>query len=356
MRIVFLVLLSIALSACSTTMPVPAPVSLPEVERDAESEPAQQPLARVASPSTSVIPEQLVVETEGEIEAEIAHKVPHDDAAAARDISRVRALCDEIGRKLSSVSAADCQRQHMQYEAVSVLDRAIAYRDFGPLESDSLQGRVLLVGGIHGDEFSSVSVVFKWMDLLRQQAPWPLLLRVVPLANPDGLLRAKSQRQNEHGVDLNRNFPTTDWAINAQEYWVETTAKNVRRYPGETSASEPETRWLVAQIKEFAPDVIIALHAPHHLVDYDGPPSAPQQVGKLNLRQLGVYPGSLGNYAGHDLLIPVVTLELQSAGIMPADVEIRSMLEDLQQWLQVQLSQRTVNSDPPSIPGNATSR
>jgi hypothetical protein len=59
MRIVFLVLLSIALSACSTTIPVPAPVSLPEVERDAESEPAQQPLARVASPSTSVIPEQL---------------------------------------------------------------------------------------------------------------------------------------------------------------------------------------------------------------------------------------------------------------------------------------------------------
>jgi len=345
-------LLVFMLSACSTTKPVvvfapmlssePELSAEPEPELSAEPapkpEPARQALPRVASPSTST-----AVRAVG-------------DETAAQVMTKIAGLCAEIGRKLSSVSAADCQRQALQHTAVSVLNRPIAYRDYAPAEPGNQQGRVLLIGGIHGDEFSSVSVVFKWMDLLSQQAPWPLLLRVVPLANPDGLLRTKSQRQNENGVDLNRNFPTTDWASHARDYWVETTSKNIRRYPGETSASEPETRWLVDQIREFAPNVIIALHAPHHLVDYDGPPSAPQQVGKLNLRQLGVYPGSLGNYAGQDLQIPVVTLELQSAGIMPADAEIRSMLKDLQQWLHVQLSQQAVNSGQPSAPNSATSR
>lgn len=352
MRIVFLLLLSSALGACSTRMPsVPVPSPQPALE--------MQSPADVANPSASVLDDGVddgVVDEVDEVVDErfdqVRDKARRDDATVAQ----VTALCAEIGRKLSSVSMADCQRQQLQHAAVSVLNRPLAYKDFAPPEPGAEQGRVLLIGGIHGDEFSSVSVVFKWMDLLGQQAAWPVLLRVVPLANPDGLLRVKSQRQNEKGVDLNRNFPTADWASNARDYWVKTTAKNIRRYPGETSASEPETRWLVEQIRDFAPDVIIALHAPHHLVDYDGPPSAPQQVGKLDLRQLGVYPGSLGNYAGHDLKLPVVTLELQSAGIMPAAAEIERMLVDLRQWLQVQLGQQAIDSDRPSVPGSATSR
>jgi hypothetical protein len=347
MRIAFLVLLSLALGACSTGMR-PAPSPQPALEM-------QSPV-HVANASARGLDDLIVDEVDDQIKDEslvqVRDKLRRDDAAVAQ----VTALCAEIGRKLSSVSMADCQRHNLQHAAVSVLNRPLAYKDFAPSESSAQQGRVLLIGGIHGDEFSSVSVVFKWMDLLGQQAAWPVLLRVVPLANPDGLLRVKSQRQNEKGVDLNRNFPTLDWERNARDYWVKTTAKNIRRYPGEASASEPETRWLVEQIRDFAPDVIIALHAPHHLVDYDGPPSAPQQVGNLDLRQLGVYPGSLGNYAGHDLKLPVVTLELQSAGTMPAGSEIEGMLVDLRQWLQVQLGQQAISSDPPSVPGNATSR
>jgi protein MpaA len=348
MRTVFLLLLAVALGACSTTTPIAVLVPAPEPKAETVPELAKQTSTRVARPPGSVIDEKK--------EKEVSRNNAPARQTTSQLSSQVTALCAEIGRKLGSVSRDDCLRQHMQYEAVSVLNRPLAYKDYAAPEPDAQQWRVLLVGGIHGDEFSSVSVVFKWMDMLDQTAPWPLSLRVVPLANPDGLLRAKSQRQNENGVDLNRNFPSMDWATNALDYWVETTSKNIRRYPGETSASEPETRWLVAQIRDFAPDVIIALHAPHHLVDYDGPPSAPQQVGKLNLRQLGVYPGSLGNYAGHDLKTPVVTLELQSAGIMPSTTEIEAMLDDLQRWLLVQLSQQAVNPDPPSVPSSATSR
>ena len=99
-----------------------------------------------------------------------------------------------------------------------------------------------------------------------------------------------------------------------------------------------ETQWLVKLIKEFEPDVILSLHAPYHLIDYDGPPTAPKVLGSLSLRRLGVYPGSLGNYAGIDLKIPIVTVELKSAGIMPSEKEVGRLWRDLVQWLGRQLS------------------
>ena len=180
--------------------------------------------------------------------------------------------------------------------------------------------------------------MFKWMDILNQHHSGLFHWRFVPLANPDGLLKQDSQRQNHNGVDLNRNFPTTDWDRRAQSYWIQTTHRNPRRNPGPAGASELETQWLVKQINEFRPDVVISMHASRHLVDYDGPPTAPRQLGTLNFKPMGVYPGSLGNYAGIDLQLPVVTVELQSAGTMPTRDEINRMWLDLVQWLQRQLA------------------
>lgn len=101
--------------------------------------------------------------------------------------------------------------------------------------------------------------------------------------------------------------------------------------------TELETRFIVDLIGDFNPDIIISMHAPYHLVDYDGPPSAPHKLGGLYLRELGVYPGSLGNYFGVDLAKPIVTVELKSAGIMPTDGEIDRMWTDLVRWLREQL-------------------
>jgi hypothetical protein len=197
---------------------------------------------------------------------------------------------------------------------------------------------VLVIGGIHGDEFSSVSILFKWMRILDEHHSGLFYWRFIPTTNPDGLLRKKSQRQNHNGVDLNRNFPTTAWEKHAIAHWRNKTHSNPRRYPGSAPASEPETKWLVNQIDTFKPDVIISMHAPYHLVDYDGPPTAPDKLGSLYLRDLGVFPGSLGNYAGLDLEVPIVTVELDSAGIMPSAQNINTMWSDLIRWLRDQLS------------------
>lgn len=261
-----------------------------------------------------------------------------DSARAQVEQSSVRAMCREIGNKLGSVSIEDCLAQPLTFaDAYTVQSRPMVVRDFLPERREGQEGndkpRILILGGIHGDEYSSISIMFKWMALLDESGKKNFQWRFAPTVNPDGLLDGQAVRQNANGVDLNRNFPSDDWLDLAVDYWANTTNRNPRRYPGTHPASEPEVQWVVEQINSYKPDVIVSVHAPYHLLDYDGPPEPPQRIGELHLHLLGVYPGSLGNYAGINLGIPVVTMELPSAGIMPSDEQILTMWEDLQNWL-----------------------
>ena len=243
------------------------------------------------------------------------------------------ATCQAIETKLSSVKLGDCSKHLFGSGGSTQNGHELLYLSL-PAQSVNGQkaGRVLLIGGIHGDEFSSVSIVFKWLDILQRLPNRQFDWLVVPAANPDGLLSNPGTRQNATGIDLNRNFPTQDWHQKSTEYWLSRN-KNPRRYPGKDPASEIETRWLMAVIDDFKPDVIIAVHAPYSLVDFDGPPKAPSKLGELQLNQLGIYPGSLGNYGSRCLDKQVVTLELPSAGSMPKAVEIKRMWRDLVRWL-----------------------
>jgi protein MpaA len=256
--------------------------------------------------------------------------------------STIKSLCSEIGNKLGSVNEENCLSQHLVHDNhYSNEGRPLAYKVYPPLLTRKPLGKVLLMGGIHGDEYSAISVMFKWMDTLNIHHSGLFHWTVIPSLNPDGLLQRKAQRQNANGVDLNRNFPSKDWNELALKYWKEKTYKNPRRFPGNKALSEPETIWLDKVIKAFQPDVIIALHAPHRLVDFDGSLQAPKKLGGLHLRLLGTYPGSLGNYAGVDLNIPVVTVELASAGSMPSNNEISRMWVDMIRWLQKELPKKS---------------
>ena len=192
----------------------------------------------------------------------------------------------------------------------------------------------MLVGGTHGDELAAISVVFKWMKTLEKHHSGLFHWHVSPLMNPDGALIKKQSRLNANGVDLNRNFTTADEG-SALSYWETKTNRNKRRYPGNKPLSEPETQWLKNEIEQFKPDVIISVHAPYSLVDYDAPSriNAPKRIGYLHKNLMGTYPGSLGNYAGMHLGIPVITLELPHAGIMPSKQQISHLWTDLIRWL-----------------------
>ena len=248
------------------------------------------------------------------------------------------ATCRRIGTKLGSVGFDECMEIGLELSgAEAVSSTPILVKEYPPLPTRTPRGRVLLVGGIHGDEYASVSIVFKWMAILNRfhsgLFPW----RISPLMNPDGLLRSNSQRMNENGVDLNRNFPSPNWHEETRDYWIRRTSSNPRRYPGTDPLSEPESRWLSQEIDEFRPDVIVSVHAPHGVLDFDGPPEAPKRFGSLHLNLIGTYPGSLGRYAGVHKEIPVVTIELESAGIMPPVAEQRRIWLDLVRWLKKRL-------------------
>jgi protein MpaA len=262
--------------------------------------------------------------------------------------------CVEFVARLPNVKAPLCQAAQLRPTAGrSVRGRVIYARDVVAAEP---RVRVLVVGGIHGDELSSASLVLHWIRLAQQdaaQAHW----RFIPVLNPDGMMRRPARRMNANGVDLNRNFPTPDWEREAPVYWEKRTRKDPRRWPGPSPLSEPETRYFHDEMEAFQPDLIVSVHAPYGVLDFDGPAVPPKRLGRLYLDQVGIFPGSLGNYGGVHKGMPVVTIELPHALRTPRDAEMRQMWRDLLRWMErrlLQPSEATGDAQAGPAPGGAT--
>jgi len=283
-----------------------------------------------ATYSNGLLAQDVTTSNQDTHQTHVTHNLNLDDL-----LNQVQQTCLKIAAKLGSVTLKDCEIRDYQHAGGQSVDGLpILLKTYPPLPNKKPLARILLIGGIHGDEYSSISVVFKWMRILDKYHSGLFHWHIVPLMNPDGLLKRKAQRMNKNGVDLNRNFPTPDWHTESQKYWVDRTHKNPRRYPGPNPLSEPESSWLANYIESFKPDVIVSVHAPYGILDFDGPDKdAPKKFGQLHLNLLGTYPGSLGNYAGIQQKIPVVTIELPHAGIMPSRREIRNIWIDLVRWL-----------------------
>ena len=245
--------------------------------------------------------------------------------------------CERISKRLASVSMKICETAELAPSGCeSVSGFPLLVSEFPPLIDREARGRILVIGGMHGDELTSVSIVFRWIASLKKFHSGLFHWHMVPMMNPDGVLNKWATRTNKNGVDLNRNLPSDDWEVRALKYWKEKVGSKPRRYPGKSAASEPETQWLIDEINTFKPDAIINVHAPYGVVDFDSLilNSAPKTLGKLHLNLLGTYPGSLGNYAGINRNIPVITLELPHAWEMPTKDESTKIWEDIVAWLR----------------------
>lgn len=239
-------------------------------------------------------------------------------------------FCSQITRTLPSVDLPLCAKAQLTPTVGrSVWGRPIFQRD---IVAPSPQLRVLVIGGIHGDERSSSSLVLHWIQQAAQ-TPANVHWRFVPLINTDGMLLNPPRRTNASGVDLNRNFPTPRWDKEAPIYWGTRTKSDPRRYPGPKPLSEPESRWIYDEMERWKPNLIVSVHAPYAVLDFDGPAVPPQRLGRLYLDQVGIYPGSLGNFGGIHKRVPVVTIELPSATMAPSEAETRQMWLDLLRWM-----------------------
>jgi protein MpaA len=245
------------------------------------------------------------------------------------------AYCAQISQALPGVSVSDCQAQLLapgggrSVKGAPLLVRRIPAQAGGK----GKPVRILLLGGIHGDEPTSSAIIFRWMGQMQTPAARQFSWSIAPVVNPDGMLAAKKTRVNARGVDLNRNFPTPDWQRETERYWNRVTSRDPRRYPGRAALSEPESRWLDEEIRRFQPDLIISVHAPFGLLDFDGPAAPPKRFGLLRYDPIGVYPGSLGNYGGGQRKVPVVTIELPHAQDMPKDAEVDRIWRDMLNWV-----------------------
>jgi protein MpaA len=183
----------------------------------------------------------------------------------------------------------------------SVEGRPIRAWRFGPDGAPPL----LIVAGVHGDEPSSVAAAAELGRRLATGAvasPQPVWL--VPRLNPAGL--ARGQKTSARDVDLNRNFPATNFSRAYQPGY----------FPGEHPLSEPETAALAALIERETIAAVVAVHAPFACVNYDGPAASwaarvAAACGWPARADIGYpTPGSLGTWLGIDRGLPVLTLEL----------------------------------------------
>ena len=257
------------------------------------------------------------------------------------------APCDEFAARLPNVKRSLCESAKLQPSAAkSVNGRTLWMRD---IKADNATLRVLVIGAIHGDELSSASVALHWLKLAEQSPvdmPQAIHWRFIPALNPDGLLSQPPRRVNANGVDLNRNFPTPHWERDAKTYWEKRTKKDPRRYPGSKPLSEPESKFVYDEMQRFKPQLIVSIHAPYGVLDFDGPSVPPSRLGRLYLDQVGIFPGSLGNYGGVHKGVPVVTVELPNSTRTPLDAEMRQMWLDLLRWMSERVGERVMPAGP----------
>lgn len=122
---------------------------------------------------------------------------------------------------------------------------------------------VLFTGAIHGSELSSKTTMeglIAYMEEHATEIPADRQVVIVPVVNPDGA--AKATRYNAHGINLNRNFATTNWVSDTPiANGVETGAG------GSSPLSEPETSALVALTEKLSPRFVVTYHSQGSLVN-----------------------------------------------------------------------------------------
>jgi murein peptide amidase A len=169
--------------------------------------------------------------------------------------------------------------------------------------------KILVLGGVHGDESEGFLFLEKYIEELEKGSvslPEGISLYMIPRMNPDGC--SVLRRTNQKNVDLNRNMPTADWIGDFA---------NVRYYPGDHAGSEVESKILVHLITEIEPACIISMHSYENaMVNFNGDSedlaiAMSQKNGLPPKGDIGYpTPGSLGTYAGWERNIPTITLEI----------------------------------------------
>lgn len=180
---------------------------------------------------------------------------------------------------------------------------------------DAGRGDIVVLASIHGDEAETTVVV---SEALRCIPRGDLQAAVILCANPDGMLRGT--RGNSRGVDLNRNFPTSNWSPDPVFHKTRANdARDIALRPGARPASEPETTALLSLLEQLKPRAVVSLHAALACIDDAGGSHLGRQLAARCalplLTEIGyATPGSMGTWASERGLT-LVTWEVEAASL-----------------------------------------
>lgn len=122
----------------------------------------------------------------------------------------------------------------------------------------------MYVGAIHGNELSSkylTDALVAYLEEHAREIPSDRRVVVVPTVNPDGV--AAKTRYNARNVNLNRNFPTTNWVSDTA-----VSGGTVEQGAGGSSSlSEPEAAALAAFTQSLQPRLVVTYHSQGSLVN-----------------------------------------------------------------------------------------
>jgi protein MpaA len=248
----------------------------------------------------------------------------------------VKKFCSELDKKFAEYKWGEAYCEYFQWNNIrkTSVGTPLIWTTFGEENSAAAQNTTLILCGVHGDEITPVKFCWDLMRELKSNHSFSdKFVVVAPVVSPDSFLKPRPTRTNAAGVDVNRNFPTADWKAEAHKRWKTHYHKDKRKFPGPMAASEQETIFQMNLIKRYKPNKVISVHAPLTLLDYDGPSLKAEEgkFAKTLLEQMSqksagykisnypVFPGSLGNWAGKEALIPTYTLELPNANALETD-------------------------------------
>jgi protein MpaA len=199
--------------------------------------------------------------------------------------------------------------------------QGVALRVFLPAADRPVAG--LVTAAQHGEEAVTALLARRLLERVpARETGWA----VVPVVNPDGLLAGT--RQNDAGVDLNRNFPAATWRPDTSYTYPPGIAAELRRSehrtnrssPGAHAGSEPETRALMALVERLRPPLVVDLHSPLEtlLVRSGAPPDVVELLSaSAALAVIGEIDGCPGAFDDwlDERAIPAIVYELEQGGL-----------------------------------------